>query len=348
MASPSKRLLMEVDETQEADHHLRLGQNKGQRQEILHPFPPRVVVMNVYATPYAFTPSNEPLYLRYGTVAAAEAADAAYYLISTSGSFQNNGPGVNKSHLNQQSNNIQETVHGIRKDFHVTPETAKPLNLDPVPSLSKESDYIQNIPDEKDIEYKIPFPESGTNDRKMDLPDEISTLVQSEFDQPKIKKSIEPEDSNIGFGVDMKQNTTDRNLLKRNRDYLVRDSYDKDLDMEGDTSSKRSRMVWSVELHSAFLKAIEKISLNKAVPTTILNEMQSMQFDGITRDHVASHLQKHRQSIQKEKESKERNILWKVLVENGKEKLVEKKMAEEMKDGCPSSKETKGRNAHHN
>lgn len=84
-------------------------------------------------------------------------------------------------------------------------------------------------------------------------------------------------------------------------------------DERDDRRLKRSRMVWSPSLHEKFLKAVNKIGVDKAVPTTILNEMM---VDGVTRENVASHLQKYRGTLKKEKEDAEKDVLVGVFREN--------------------------------
>ncbi|CAN1281373.1 Two-component response regulator ARR1 [Linum perenne] len=70
----------------------------------------------------------------------------------------------------------------------------------------------------------------------------------------------------------------------------------KDDDEEGedrdDTSSlKKPRVVWSVELHQQFVAAVNQLGIDKAVPKKIL---ELMNVPGLTRENVASHLQKYR------------------------------------------------------
>ncbi|KAK9700097.1 hypothetical protein RND81_08G217000 [Saponaria officinalis] len=54
---------------------------------------------------------------------------------------------------------------------------------------------------------------------------------------------------------------------------------------------KRPRLVWTPELHKRFVDVIEHLGINKAVPKTI---MEMMNVEGLTRENVASHLQKYR------------------------------------------------------
>mmetsp|Transcript_4739 Transcript_4739/g.8114 ORF Transcript_4739/g.8114 Transcript_4739/m.8114 type:complete len:385 (-) Transcript_4739:367-1521(-) len=59
----------------------------------------------------------------------------------------------------------------------------------------------------------------------------------------------------------------------------------------GGRSSKKPRLVWTTELHQRFLNAVNHLGVKSAVPKTIL---QLMNVEGMTRENVASHLQKYR------------------------------------------------------
>ncbi|XP_020585843.1 transcription factor PCL1-like [Phalaenopsis equestris] len=54
---------------------------------------------------------------------------------------------------------------------------------------------------------------------------------------------------------------------------------------------KKPRLVWTPELHKRFVDAVAHLGVKNAVPKTI---MQLMNVDGLTRENVASHLQKYR------------------------------------------------------
>ncbi|CAL0332823.1 unnamed protein product [Lupinus luteus] len=54
---------------------------------------------------------------------------------------------------------------------------------------------------------------------------------------------------------------------------------------------KRPRLVWTPNLHKRFVDAVAHLGIKNAVPKTI---MQLMSVDGLTRENVASHLQKYR------------------------------------------------------
>jgi SHAQKYF class myb-like DNA-binding protein len=65
-------------------------------------------------------------------------------------------------------------------------------------------------------------------------------------------------------------------------------------DPDQDTSArtqKRARLVWTPQLHKRFVDVVSHLGLKNAVPKTI---MQLMNVEGLTRENVASHLQKYR------------------------------------------------------
>eukprot|EP00250_Pteridium_aquilinum_P019552 c24473_g3_i1 orf=272-2422(-) len=68
---------------------------------------------------------------------------------------------------------------------------------------------------------------------------------------------------------------------------------DDDIELENDdpATSKKPRVVWSVDLHQKFVNAVNQLGIDKAVPKRIL---ELMDVRGLTRENVASHLQKYR------------------------------------------------------
>ncbi|KAI3730074.1 hypothetical protein L6452_18750 [Arctium lappa] len=62
------------------------------------------------------------------------------------------------------------------------------------------------------------------------------------------------------------------------------------------SSSKKPRVAWSKELHQQFIAAVNQLGFDKAVPKKILDLMN---VPGITRENVASHLQKYRIYLRK-------------------------------------------------
>ncbi|KAK6249265.1 hypothetical protein QUC31_020830 [Theobroma cacao] len=62
-------------------------------------------------------------------------------------------------------------------------------------------------------------------------------------------------------------------------------------DNEDPSTQKKPRVVWSVELHRKFVAAVNQLGIDKAVPKKIL---ELMNVEKLTRENVASHLQKYR------------------------------------------------------
>ncbi|CAL9125896.1 unnamed protein product [Musa textilis] len=69
------------------------------------------------------------------------------------------------------------------------------------------------------------------------------------------------------------------------------DSEDTMQDNEDPSAQKKPRVVWTVELHRKFVAAVNQLGVDKAVPKKILDLMN---VDKLTRENVASHLQKYR------------------------------------------------------
>ncbi|XP_062178401.1 two-component response regulator ORR25-like [Phragmites australis] len=57
------------------------------------------------------------------------------------------------------------------------------------------------------------------------------------------------------------------------------------------TAQKRPRVRWSVQLHHKFVEVVNQIGMDRAVPKKIL---EMMNVDGLSRENIASHLQKYR------------------------------------------------------
>jgi len=57
----------------------------------------------------------------------------------------------------------------------------------------------------------------------------------------------------------------------------------------------RKRLIWTSELHNMFVETVNRLGA-KAVPTTILHEMN---VEGLSRENVASHLQKYRLQLKR-------------------------------------------------
>ncbi|MCL7040304.1 hypothetical protein MKW94_026929 [Papaver nudicaule] len=118
------------------------------------------------------------------------------------------------------------------------------------------------------------------------------------------KKKVEPKDPNnldklnsgngdSGKGPSMSGNDEQNKLNRKRKDQNEDDDDECDDDNDNDdpSSQKKPRVVWSVELHRKFVAAVNQLGIDKAVPKKILDLMN---VDRLTRENVASHLQKYR------------------------------------------------------
>lgn len=79
--------------------------------------------------------------------------------------------------------------------------------------------------------------------------------------------------------------------LNRKRKDEDEDVDDNDNEDDDPSTQKKPRVVWSIDLHRKFVAAVNQLGIEKAVPKRILDLMN---VEGLTRENVASHLQKYR------------------------------------------------------
>ncbi|KAE8705437.1 Two-component response regulator ARR2 [Hibiscus syriacus] len=84
---------------------------------------------------------------------------------------------------------------------------------------------------------------------------------------------------------------TDASLKPLKKRSNTKEEDDGEIDNDDPSTSKKLRVVWSVELHQQFVSAVNQLGIDKAVPKRIL---ELMNVPGLTRENVASHLQKFR------------------------------------------------------
>ncbi|KAM6544127.1 hypothetical protein CsatB_008574 [Cannabis sativa] len=101
------------------------------------------------------------------------------------------------------------------------------------------------------------------------------------------KSNVEGESGCGGTG------NSDQKINKKRKDQFDDDEDENDDNGDSDDPSaqKKPRVVWSVELHRKFVTAVNHLGIDKAVPKKILDLMN---VDKLTRENVASHLQKYR------------------------------------------------------
>ncbi|KAL9226736.1 hypothetical protein vseg_002511 [Gypsophila vaccaria] len=106
--------------------------------------------------------------------------------------------------------------------------------------------------------------------------------------------NILDKDFTEGNGTASANSDQDAKSCRKRKEQNMEDYEEQDEnDSENDDPSaqKKPRVVWSVELHRKFVAAVNQLGLDKAVPKKIL---ELMNVEKLTRENVASHLQKYR------------------------------------------------------
>ncbi|CAL5204968.1 unnamed protein product [Lathyrus oleraceus] len=111
-------------------------------------------------------------------------------------------------------------------------------------------------------------------------------------------KTSKPDNATSDSGSGLRSAGTENSdengkLTKKRKDQDEDEDEDKENgnDNEDPSAQKKPRVVWSVELHRKFVAAVNHLGIDKAVPKKILDMMN---VENITRENVASHLQKYR------------------------------------------------------
>ncbi|KAJ6295386.1 hypothetical protein OIU78_023413 [Salix suchowensis] len=110
------------------------------------------------------------------------------------------------------------------------------------------------------------------------------------------RKKSDNKDRNSLDNRDKPDEGPDQKLNKKRKDQNGDEDEDPDEDEDehenkDPTTQKKPRVVWSVELHRKFVAAVNILGIDKAVPKKILDLMNA---EKLTRENVASHLQKYR------------------------------------------------------
>ncbi|XP_061348753.1 two-component response regulator ORR24-like [Gastrolobium bilobum] len=102
-------------------------------------------------------------------------------------------------------------------------------------------------------------------------------------------------------GISLENNVDHDKILGQKRKEPSEEEEEDEEDNEKETveasTKKRPRLNWNTNLHTKFLVAVNQLGVNKAVPKKILHLMN---VEGLTRENIASHLQKYRLALKKE------------------------------------------------
>ncbi|KAL0903198.1 hypothetical protein M5K25_027558 [Dendrobium thyrsiflorum] len=86
-------------------------------------------------------------------------------------------------------------------------------------------------------------------------------------------------------------------LRKKSKDLVRKRDEDDDIALKDNLASqKKARVSWTPELHAKFINAVNQLGTGKAIPMKILDIMDT---PGLTRENVASHLQKYRKGLKR-------------------------------------------------
>ncbi|KAI3444621.1 hypothetical protein Pfo_001286 [Paulownia fortunei] len=137
---------------------------------------------------------------------------------------------------------------------------------------------------------------------------DVNNLWQSALEKEKDKMVAACQEENVKrasmFNVAFETNKTSASISeaacfnqRNKRKEPPREKNEKSEGSEEDPPmAKKPRVVWTIEMHQKFLEAIEVIGYDKAVPKKIV---EVMGIPGLTRENVASHLQKFRGSMKR-------------------------------------------------
>ncbi|EOA16400.1 hypothetical protein CARUB_v10004554mg [Capsella rubella] len=118
--------------------------------------------------------------------------------------------------------------------------------------------------------------------------EELKNIWQHVVRKSKLKKS----NSSLSNGA----GNSDRANRKRKEQYEEEEEEERGNENDDPTAQKKARVIWTHELHNKFLSAVDHLGVEKAVPKKILDLMN---VDKLTRENVASHLQKFRVALKK-------------------------------------------------
>jgi len=129
------------------------------------------------------------------------------------------------------------------------------------------------------------------------------------------KKKVESKDQNNSDrpchesdGGQMGDSDQNGKMNRKRKDQ--KEDEDEDHAINGDNSDeastqKKPRVVWTVDLHRKFVSAVNQLGFEKAVPKRILDMMN---VETLTRENVASHLQKYRLYLRRISSSHQANM----------------------------------------
>ncbi|CAK7347996.1 unnamed protein product [Dovyalis caffra] len=133
----------------------------------------------------------------------------------------------------------------------------------------------------------------------------IKTTVSSEGSNSFHVGSSEENASNVTVGTPSFFNTMEQIDQMGKRKELGETDNDEE-DNDSLTVPKKTKLVWTNELHNRFLQAIRVLGIDGAHPKKIL---QLMNVPGLKKENVSSHLQKYRLSLKREQNAMQKTMI---------------------------------------
>lgn len=136
-----------------------------------------------------------------------------------------------------------------------------------------------NFPHSADSSKKVP----KSNHTKDAAEEEVTSDSGSKSDEcSSIKDSCQPSSHEHNGNI----------IDSRVEDHMKKKPFVCSSHLHGKKSNKRKMKVdWTPDLHRKFVKAVEQLGIDQAIPSKIL---ELMKVEGLTRHNIASHLQKYR------------------------------------------------------
>ncbi|CAN6849777.1 unnamed protein product, partial [Brassica oleracea] len=200
-----------------------------------------------------------------------------------------------RNHMNKFDIAIIEAQNSTVDIFRLISEIASEIDL-PIIITSKD-DSVQSV---------INWMKIGVCDYliKPIRPEDLRFIFKHVVKKMQVGKRVESEEKATAEKSSSVGDSTIRNPNKRKRSMFIDGQVgEKDQDHVRDSTTKKRRVVWDNELKKKFLDAMEDLG-PEAVPKKILERMNVV---GMTRENVASHLQKHRMLLNKQKSQNEKD-----------------------------------------
>lgn len=150
--------------------------------------------------------------------------------------------------------------------------------------------------DNRVFEWEVGLPSAGdlTPLSQPLIPPELASAFSISTEPLRNATDVNRASQNTLSAISSSNNFNFKSLNdERSQEEFVEQGDEVDLARDGSDprKEKRPRLVWTPQLHKRFVEVVKHLGVGNAVPKTI---MQLMNVEGLTRENVASHLQKYR------------------------------------------------------